>query len=1231
MLLFAVASASACASGSPDTDESTAQPATSASPSPLPNGPDLVVSALSAPTVFPLGDVSVSLTVCNSGNVAAPASTTFLYLSTDTAISASSDVMWAAVPIRGLASGQCEAAVAVRPSPGGPAGAFYVGAWADGPLAIVERSETNNVRVAGPVGIGHGPDLVVRAISAPRAITGGAFAATVQLCNQGNANASQAEADLFLSTDASISATADTFAGTVFAPWLAPGECQTLSGNFNAAVPQPERAYYLGTIADRRRVVTELLENNNTFVSPTLMGVGNRAELVVTRVTPPVAWSSPTSTVEAEICNHGTAPANPDIEVYVSRDQALAHRYLQSTTPDTFVFAQSRSLMPGECYRPRWSLPTPPVSTGLYYVAVIVDPASRVPEFVETDNTGWSGPIGVGQGVDLYVESIEIPEIMDPALAPQLVRARICNAGSAPASSANARFYLSTDRVLQTTPHPTLPPDFHFLDLTVPWLPEGRCTWVSQTMFGLPLARGLYYPIVEIDSARAITEINESNNVRIATTQIQGGADADLAIESFSAPRGLAGFDLTVRVCNRGGLDANPSQVGVFYSRDTQLDPPTPGWPSGPDVPMAPLAIGALPRGACQQVTQAVPPFAEFNGGYLIARANHTGTVTELLTHNNVRAVGPLATVDGPDLTVSSGVVPPVAMSGPFTAQVTVCNPGTLVASTEVSLFGSPDEVLDRGFGPAGDWFLGTTSVPNLEPRSCRTVPVTGPLPGHEPRLVVFAVVDPQGTVSEALESNNTRRIGDVAIGSGPDLIVDRVRTTPRAPGQLELEARVCNQGTARAWSTQVELLWSTDTTYDGSPAFDDFPITSLPLAELAAGACATVRHTAPLGTPLQTPTAYLLAVADPGRWMTELREENNVGVGPRVVLAQQPDLEVVRLTGPQALTNGVGSGVVEVCNRGNTPASPTAVELFASEDAQLSRGQDFLVTSVQVGGLSAAACISLPWSGPVFGAPLVRILAAVDSWNSVVEAREDNNVLASGVVPTGTGPNVVVTRIVVPTAVLPGSVEVRLTVCNRGNAPDSGTVVDLVMSEDTTYDPFFDPPHGVFVPALAPGACVTEVRTLWSTPMPRFYVLAVVDPFQQVNELLETDQVAVSTRIAVGSLPDFVVESVSQSAGRVQVRACNRGTAAGFLGELSLYASDDERIRGFPGGIDEDRPIGMVSVGTSLAAGACITTSAPIPGVPVPSPSWLGAVADEFGATAELFEDNNTLSAGPY
>ncbi|MFY2558123.1 CARDB domain-containing protein [Corallococcus terminator] len=238
--------------------------------------------------------------------------------------------------------------------------------------------------------------------------------------------------------------------------------------------------------------------------------------------------------------------------------------------------------------------------------------------------------------------------------------------------------------------------------------------------------------------------------------------------------------------------------------------------------------------------------------------------------------------------------------------------------------------------------------------------------------------------------------------------------------------------------------------------------------------------------------------------------------------------------------------------------------------------------------------------------------------------------------------PDFVVTSVTGPASIQDGGMfDARVTVCNQGPLPSSGTEVELYLSADAviTADlpltPASDARVGQFmVEPLQPGGCQTRTtRVQANAPIPGAYFLGAIVNARRGG--LETDwsnNTQASASFGVGSRPDFVVTSVTGPASvapgqsfAALVTACNVGTVPA-MSIVRLYLSADAVITSeVPLVPTSDVLLGEVILGM-LSPGQCQTESKTVTAsVPREGAYTLGAIVDPALTMAELIEDNNT------
>src|SRR3954451_2308416 len=222
--------------------------------------PNLTVSSLACGVrTAPGGTITVSVRTANTGDAAAPASQTGIYLSVNNTFDGDTALL-PKISVPALAAGaSASAAVAVTIPVATAPGEDFIIALADDRQVTPEGSERNNA-TACPLTVG--PDLLISSIVAPAsAVRGTAVVAAITVRNDGGATAAASVLRLHFSTDNVISAD-DTFV-TVTVPSLVANTATTV----NATITIPAAAaigtrFFIGA-ADASSVVKESDEANN--------------------------------------------------------------------------------------------------------------------------------------------------------------------------------------------------------------------------------------------------------------------------------------------------------------------------------------------------------------------------------------------------------------------------------------------------------------------------------------------------------------------------------------------------------------------------------------------------------------------------------------------------------------------------------------------------------------------------------------------------------------------------------------------------------------------------------------------------------------------------------------------------------------------------------------------------------------------------------------------------------
>ncbi|WP_437911766.1 CARDB domain-containing protein [Sorangium sp. So ce302] len=1160
--------------------------------------PDLVISSASAPpSVLPGGYFTTWVTVCNQGNSASYSTQVEVSLSDDDIITPS-DPITGYAPLGYLDAGQC-VELGVQTAPAVPDGAYTLGVVVDSFEQVIELSETNNAAVAGEIGIGYGPDLIVSAVSGPpSALPGGGFEVQATVCNQGTTPSQSALVDVLLSPDAAIEPS-DHLLGGIPVPWLDPGQCESVTMPASASVP--EGAYHLGAIAHENGWDEELITSNNASAGG-LLGVGYQPDLVVSAVSGPPS-ATPGGIIDAlvTVCNQGTTPSyGSNVELYVSSDAII-------TAADAPLGGDSVPYLdPGQCAT-RTFQPSVYVPDGAYHLGAIVDPYDGVPELIENNNATAGAVVGVGYRPDLIVTSVSAP----PSALPGSgfgATVTVCNQGTSPSYSAALELRLSPDDNITWTDPPAG-------GAQAPYLDPGQCAAVTIPASAY-VPDGVYHLGAIVDLYNSQEELNEANNA--ASGGLLGvGHRPDLIVSAVSGPPTLvpgSGFSASVTVCNQGTTQSYGSDIAVVLSSDEAITPF--------DAPAGGGYVPGLSPGQCASV--AVPANANVPDGayHLGAVVDPGGSLLELIETNNAAAGSLIGVGHGPDLIVSAVSGPPsVFPGGGFDASVTVCNQGTQTSyGTHVELRVSADATLTTA-----DFLAGGGPVPYLDPGQCATV--TFPASAHVPEGAYHlgAIVDPQGGVPELIETNNAASGALIGIGYLPDFTVASVSGPPSVlPGSgFDAEITVCNQGMTPG-SSMVELRLSADATITEADALAG----GAPTPYLDPGQCAAV--TIPASVYVADGAYHLGGIVDPHGWQPELIETNNAAPGDLIGVGYWPDLVVSAVSGPSSVTPGSSfNAAVTVCNQGTTQSYSVDVELLLSGDRAI-MPSDSHAGNGYVPGLNPGQCASVVVPASAYVPDGAHHLGAiVDPSGALAELIETNNAAAGSVLGVGYQPDLIVSSVGGPPSVIPGgSFDASVTVCNQGTQPSYGTQVELLLSADATLTIADSPAGSGPVPYLDPGQCATVTFPASAyVPDGAYHLGAIVDRDNWVPELIETNNAEASAVFGVGNWPDLIVSAVSGppsampgSGFDASVTVCNQGTQPSYGSDVELYLSDDAAIT------EDDTHAGAGMV-PFLAPGQC-TSVLVLASAYVPDGAYrLGAIVDVNDWHEELIESNNAAS----
>jgi uncharacterized repeat protein (TIGR01451 family) len=497
---------------------------------------DLVMEDISGPTNACTGSsIIIRNTVVNNGTDNAGSFAVALYLSADTNIT-TADLRLGSRTVASLPPGQTNGASTTLALPLTlTPGTYFVGAIADYLNALPESEETNNATPGNLIEIAIGPELIMTAVTGPAAgAQGSTISITNAVSNAGCGDIPTSIIGLYLSTDPIIT-TSDIRVGTRSTPTMLPGVTSTGVTTVTLSATLPSATYYLGAIADYNNTVVEGSEGNNSLTGLTIE-IQPGIDLIVESAEGPAnASTGMTISITNLLRNVGTAGVGPfSVGVFISTNDIIATNDIRIGTNSVPGLAAGQSITNVTTF-----VIANTISAGLYYLGLIADDLSLVPETDETNNILSIGLIEIVLGPDLVVTSITGPASA-PVGGSLNVTSTVVNVGSGQANIGfRVAYYLSTDNVITT--NDTLV-GFRFINSVL-----GGQTNTAGIPVQLPttLPAGSYYMGGYVDYQFRVPESIETNNVlagypfevlplRMTTVRVEG-ADVVISFETVTA------------------------------------------------------------------------------------------------------------------------------------------------------------------------------------------------------------------------------------------------------------------------------------------------------------------------------------------------------------------------------------------------------------------------------------------------------------------------------------------------------------------------------------------------------------------------------------------------------------------------------------------------------------------------------------------------------------------------
>ncbi len=615
-----------------------------------------------------------------------------------------------------------------------------------------------------------------------------------------------------------------------------------------------------------------------------------------------------------------------------------------------------------------------------------VDPGDAVRETDETNNR--LSREYVVRTRDLLVDALVPPVSASPGqLVVVLVSVRNRGVGAAPATTLavheSATPAVGNDAAAATAAVPALAPGGVALvpvQLTVP--PHGAASGTTRWF------------VARADAGELIAESHETNNLGSAAYRVE---TVDLVAAGITPPPVVgSGLVATIpfRVRNPSATDVPQVELALVASSDAIIDDTDPVLARDR---VGPILAGDTLLGAFDDAVLAPLVGASGTTIHLGLRVDPDGLIFEVDETNNATSA-PTLLAQRDLVVVGLELTPPSAPPGdPVTARVTVENRGVEAASAvRLALFDSADPVLDPSDPRLSSLELGAVAA-----GGSRTATIGFAVPPTAPRGVrsVFAVVDPDASVTEFDETNNAAR-APLGVDGRIDLVAAALQGPVAIhPGQLaSLVLTVRNDGDADAVDVEVEASLGLDAVIDPS----DLVVGRATTARVARGASVPV--TVPIRLPDQLPgsgplgrSLYLGARVDPRQSVPETDETNN-GL-TRSATVTGGDLVAVALEVPA----GVGTRQPiplrwRARNDASVSVPATRLRVFRSDDASADELDDLLLEApapAMAARASATGTVSVQLPARVGPGDVGYFVVVLDAPGVLPELDESNNVAA--------------------------------------------------------------------------------------------------------------------------------------------------------------------------------------------------------------------------------------------
>ena len=678
-----------------------------------------------------------------------------------------------------------------------PYGAAYILIVADAKRVLEESQEANNVlalsveiverNVPNPEDL---PELGIQnaSLSSSVALQGALVEASVEVVNQGLADAETSQARYYISASPTLDSNA-IYLNYDRVGSLGASEIERETANLRIPSDLESGSFFILFVADAKSVIEESDETNNVVARPISIGeeaVLGTPDLAVTSLVLSTMAHYPgeplTAVVQIQNVGDGLSDTRSirfylssdsvvdadDIEIGSDTIEPLGPNASREEVAQLFIHASTR--------------------VGTYRVLALIDSPDDDAITDEPTNNLRHTELSLSKDrpsaplPDLVLENIVLSSgaaLQGDVLQIQL---EVTNRGVQPAQASRLKYYLSSRNLYDSSA------DYLNYDAVAVLEPMESGSENANLRIPANLSDGTYFILVVADDTDVVAESIESNNVVALPIGVGPSAvldeegDENTSEEAQDKPDLVAIVETvptrdyapgervptSVLISNIGTNASTDCRVKYFISRDPIYD--------AFDKYGGYDRVGALQPGEVSPETGNPRVPADAHGGlwYILVVTDANNDVDEMEEENNVLAIPFMVDVDTPeadlpDLAIESVVLGDERLQPNAQAelQFSLVNQGTQSATgSRLKFYWSEDEHYD-----AQDRFLDYRRIPALNVSETFEVEATlrVPLEAAFGAAYILIVLDVEGRVPERFESNNVypQLLTVDALGSG--------------------------------------------------------------------------------------------------------------------------------------------------------------------------------------------------------------------------------------------------------------------------------------------------------------------------------------------------------------------------------------------------------------------------------------------------------------------------------